>query len=191
MSWVSLLVAILFLLAGGVCVLGVVAQLPGTWVLLVLAVGVEWSDRLWRPVDDPTTFDTRLLVGCLVLAVLGELLEFVAGALGLKRGGGSRRGLWGSLLGGLAGLFLFTPLFAFVPFLGTFLGVLLGTFGGALVGELTHQRRLAPDGPMAGHARAALRPALWAALGRILGTTGKVAVAVAMWLTLAVSAFWA
>lgn len=190
MSWISLLVAVLFLLAGGLCVLGVVAQLPGTWVLLALAAGIEWSDRLWRPADDPATFDTRILVGCLVLALLGELLEFVAGAVGLRRGGGSPRGMWGSLLGGFAGIFLFTPLFAFVPLLGTFLGVLLGTFGGALLGELSHQRRLLPDGPASGHARAALRPALWAALGRILGTTGKVAVAVAMWLALAVSAFW-
>jgi uncharacterized protein YqgC (DUF456 family) len=189
-SAVSLIVASLFLLLGGLCVLAVVAQLPGTWVLLALAALIEWGDQLWRPASDPTTFDTRLLIACLVLALVGELLEFVAAAVGLRRGGGSRAGLWGSFLGGFLGIFLFTPLLAFLPVLGTFLGVLLGTFGGALVGEFWHQRRQGPGAPVVGHARAALRPASWAAVGRILGTTGKVAVAVAMWLALAVSAFW-
>jgi uncharacterized protein YqgC (DUF456 family) len=190
MSPITVLVAGLFTLAGALCVLGVVAQLPGTWVLLGLALAIEGLDGAWRAAGDGTTFDARLLVACLVLALLGELLEFAAGAIGLRRGGGSRRGLWGSLLGGLVGLFLFTPLFAVLPLLGTFLGVLLGTFLGALVGEVSHQRRIQPGGPAGGQARAALRPALWAALGRILGTTGKVAIAVGMWLTLAVSAFW-
>ena len=37
---------------------------------------------------------------------------------------------------------------------------------------------------------AALRPALWAALGRLLGTTGKVALALVIWLAFSVSAFW-
>jgi hypothetical protein len=38
--------------------------------------------------------------------------------------------------------------------------------------------------------KTALRPALWATLGRLLGTTGKVALTVVIWLVFTVSAFW-
>lgn len=179
-GWIPYLVATLLFLAGGACVLGVVVQLPGTWILLALALAVELVDGLYLPVGAPATFDTAVLLACLGLALLGEGLEFLAGILGLRKGGGTNRGLWGSLVGAFLGLFLLTPLFAFVPFFGALLGVLLGTFLGALVGEYTHQRRTLG---------AALRPALWAALGRLLGTGGKVAVAAVVWAALTVSAF--
>lgn len=181
MSWIPVLVAALFFLLGGLCVLGVLVQLPGTWVLLLLAFGIELVDGLYLPAGERTTFGAPALVGCVALAGLGELLEFLAGAIGLRKGGGSQRGFWGSLIGAIAGLFLLTPLFFFVPFLGAFLGVLLGTFLGALLGELTHERVTL---------HAAWRPALWAAIGRLAGTTGKIALAIVMWLVLTASAFW-
>jgi uncharacterized protein YqgC (DUF456 family) len=180
MEWISYLVAVLLVLFGGVCVLGVVVQLPGTWVLLGAAVLIELLDGLYLSGEDTTTFGTTVLVIALLLALFGEFLEFIAGVIGLRRGGGTSRGMWGAIIGGLVGLFVATPLFAFVPFFGSFLGVLLGTFVGAFIGEMTHPR---------GEARSALKPALWAAIGRVLGTTGKVAVAVVLWLVLAVSAF--
>ena len=180
MAWISYLVAALLFLIGGACVLAVVVQLPGTWLFLALALVVELADRFYLPVGEQTTFARQVWIAGLGLAALGEVLEFVAAAIGLEKGGGSRRGLIGALLGALLGVFL-TPLFAFVPFLGVFLGVLLGTFLGAFLGELSHERRTV---------NAALRPALWAMLGRLLGTTGKVALAIAIWLVFTVSAFW-
>jgi uncharacterized protein YqgC (DUF456 family) len=180
MSWIPPLVAVLLLLLGGACVLAVVVQLPGAWIFLALALAVELADGLYLPPGERTTFALPVWITGLGLAALGEVLEFLAAAVGLRRGGGSRRGLVGALLGAIAGVFL-TPLFAFVPVLGLLLGVLLGTFVGALLGELSHERR---------SVRVALRPALWAALGRLLGTTGKVALTIALWLVFTVSAFW-
>jgi len=179
-TWVALLVAAVLFLLGGACVLAVVVQLPGTWLFLGLALVVELSDALYLPPGQRTTFALPVWGTGLGLATLGELLEFAAGAIGLQRGGGSKRGLVGALLGGLLGIFL-TPLFAFVPLLGAFLAVLLGTFLGALLGELSHERA---------SLQTSLRPALWAALGRLLGTTGKFALAVVIWLIFTVSAFW-
>lgn len=160
--------------------LAVLVQLPGTWLFLVLALIVELCDGLYLPPGDRTTFALSVWITGLGLASLGELLEFVAGAIGLKKGGGSRRGLVGALLGAVLGLFL-TPLFAFVPLFGPFLGVLLGTFVGALLGELSQERSSLGT---------ALRPALWAVLGRLLGTTGKFALAIVIWVVFTTSAFW-
>ncbi len=180
MAWVSPVVAVLLFLFGGLCVFGVVLQLPGIWVLLAAALTIEFADGLYLPAGERVTFGPLLLSVCFALALLAEGLELLASMIGLKKGGGSRRGLWGSILGALAGLLLFTPLFFFVPFFGALLGALLGAFVGALLGEFSHERRTL---------RAAVRPALWAALGRLVGTTGKVGVAAVIWLTLTVGAF--
>lgn len=187
MNWIPLLVGVLVFLLGGLSVLAVLAQLPGTWALLALALGIELCDGLWLPASATTTFGPRVLWACLGVALLGELLEWVASLLGLRFGGGTRRGFWGALLGGFAGLFVCAPLFAFVPFLGPLFGALLGTFLGAWFGELSHPKHRERGAP----AGAALRPALWATVGRVLGTTGKVACAIGIWLALTASVFLA
>lgn len=180
MSWIPLAVAALLFLLGGLCVLAVVVQLPGVWIFLALALAVELADSLYLPAGAQATFAWPVWGAGLALAGLGELLEFLSAALGLKKGGGSRRGLVGALAGGLLGVFL-TPLFFFVPVFGVLLAVLLGTFLGALTGELSHARHTMET---------ALTPALWAALGRLVGTTGKAALATVVWLSFSVSAFW-
>ena len=181
MPWLPYVIAALFCLLGAACVAMVVVQLPGTWVLLALAGLVEWLDRFWLPPEDRKTFGWWVLGGCLALAVAGEVIEFIAGVLGAKQGGSSRRGMIGALVGGIAGIFLFAPLFFFVPFLGAFLGAVLGTFVGALLGELSDQRRTLG---------ASMKPALAATIGRVIGTTSKAVITMAMWLVLSVAAFW-
>jgi uncharacterized protein YqgC (DUF456 family) len=182
MDWVAYAAAAFFFALGGIAVLSLVIQAPGTWILLGLALALEWIDRLYLPPGDSRTFPGWILAACLALAVVGELIEFFAGAAGAKRGGGSRRGVWGALIGGICGVFLFAPLFFFLPLFSTLCGALLGTFVGAVAGELSHQIHLKER-------QEVLRPALWATAGRVVGTTSKVAIGIAMWLTLSVSAF--
>lgn len=185
MEWLQYVFAGLFVVLGGVCVVLVVVQLPGTWLLLGLAAAIEYIDRLYLPENDQQTFDWWVLGGCLALAVIGEIIEFVAGAAGARKGGSSTRGMVGALIGGVVGIFLFATLFSIIPFVGTLFGALfgsiLGTFAGAIIGELTAEQSTI---------KGSMKPAIGATIGRVLGTMGKIGIAMAMWMALSVSAFW-
>jgi uncharacterized protein YqgC (DUF456 family) len=64
------------------------------------------------------------LAGIALVGAVGLTIDVIAGALGAKRVGASRRAVWGALLGTLVGLFFGLP------------GLLLGPFFGAVLGEL-------------------------------------------------------
>ncbi len=143
---------------------------PGSWVLVGLAVATE----LFRP-----GFGWGAVAGIALLAGAGEIVETAAGAAGTRAGGGSRRGMVGAILGGLAGGIVFTPLVP-IPVLGTLVGAALGTFVGAAAGELTATTRPGVGGT--------LRAALGATVGRLAGTMGKTLLACAAWVVLLVRA---
>ena len=95
MDWLLYVVAVLFFLVGAVCVLSVVIQLPGTWIMLALAVLIEWADRVYLSQGAEQTFGWWVLGVCLGLALLGEVIEFLASAVGAKTTGASTRGVVG------------------------------------------------------------------------------------------------
>jgi hypothetical protein len=133
--------------------------LPGTWIQVAAAavlVLVTGGVRLgWGWV---ATF-----VG---LAVVGEVVELVAGQWGARRFGGSRRAAWGALIGGVVGALVGgIP----IPIVGAIVMSFVGTFVGALVGE-TSARGARPE----------LRVGLGAVVGRALGVGAKMGVAVAI-----------
>jgi hypothetical protein len=170
--WLHWLLTGLFALLGAGCLLLVVMQLPGVWLLLLLGVIVQLVDVTWIHGTDADAGWWALGIAA-VLAVLGEVLEGIAGAAGAKAGGGSRRSMWGGFIGGILGAILGTP-FIPIPVLGTFMGAVVGAFAGAFVGETT--------GTDAMNKVEAIKPAAGAATGRAVGTLLKVAIAVAMWL---------
>lgn len=183
MEWLLYIVAFVFFLAGIGCLILVVAGLPGGWVMLGLAGVIEFADSLYLQAENTQTFDWWILITCGVMLLIGEVIEFLAGLVGAKKGGASRRGMIGSLIGGLLGVFLFAGLFSVIPFVGTivgaFLGALMGTFLGAYIGEISGE-----DATLKG----AMKPAFGATVGRVIGTVSKVGIAIAIWLTLTVSA---
>lgn len=190
MEWLTYVVATLFVVLGAACVFLVVIQLPGVWIMLALAGLIEFADRLYLGGPGTWTFKLPvlapdspliLLLGCVVLALIGEGIEFIAGVLGAQKGGASRRGMIGSLIGGIVGVFLFTPIFFFIPLFGSLFGAILGTFVGAVIGELSAERATVGG---------SMRPALGATIGRVIGTTSKVGIALVVWLVLSVAAFW-
>lgn len=181
MEMLAILVALLFCILGVGCLVLVVIGLPGTWVLIGLAVGVELLDHYYLEGADPVTFGWGTLGACIALAFVGEVIEALAGAAGTKAGGGSRRGMVGAIVGGLVGAIVFTPLIP-IPIIGTLIGALLGTFAGAVIAERSGENRR--------DTQAALRAAGGATVGRLLGTISKAVIATTLWVVLCVGAFW-
>jgi len=175
MEWLGYGIAAFFALLGLGCLLLVVIGLPGTWVLLALAFGLELVDAFLLPGDTAETFGWELLAACAGLALVGEGIEALAGVAGARFGGGTRRGMVGAFLGGIAGAIFLTPLLP-IPVVGTLLGAMLGAFLGAFVGEAT--------GPAARGRDHNLRAALGAAVGKLGGTVAKLAIGVVMWVLL-------
>jgi uncharacterized protein YqgC (DUF456 family) len=180
MEWTALLVAVLFTLLGLGCLLLVVIGLPGTWIMLGLAVTIEMLDHHYLD-GAPETFGWWAIGACAALALVGEALEAGAGAAGTHAGGGSRRGMVGAMIGGLVGAILFTPLIP-IPVVGTLIGALIGTFVGAFVAERTAQEP--PDAP------STFKAAGGATVGRLVGTLGKTMIAASVWVVLSIGAFW-
>jgi uncharacterized protein len=145
------------------CWFGTIIGLPGNWLMLVLAAGlaafVSSESYLYVP---------WWAVGVLfALAVLGEVFEFVAGALGVGKLGGSKRAaalaMIGSVIGAVVGLFVGIP----VPVIGSLIASLLfGGLGagiGAVIGEHWKGKDLEPS----------LNVGVAAFIGKVIGTVGK------------------
>ena len=94
----------------------------------------------------------------LAIALLAQLLDFLASALGAKRVGASRQAVWGAVLGAALGIF-----FGFV-------GILLGPFIGAIIGELYAR----------GGVRRAARVGIATWVGLLVGAIAKIALALFM-----------
>lgn len=71
-------------------------------------------------------FSNRFLLFWAVITILVYLFDYIIPAWGTKRFGGSKRGVWGSIIGLIVGLIFLGPL-----------GIIIGPFAGAVIGELT------------------------------------------------------
>lgn len=142
-----------------------VLGLPGNWLIVILAF-VGW---LLLPESNRSYVAMAPTLAILVVAVIGEVLEFAASALGASRMGGTKRGtalaIMGSIVGAIVGLFSGTLIP--IPIVGSLIGSLLlgagGAFAGAVLGELWAGKDWDASVQI-GNA------AFW---GRLLGTVGK------------------
>ncbi|MEO8494979.1 MAG: DUF456 domain-containing protein [Planctomycetota bacterium] len=172
---VLVLSAIFLVVAAFACWALNVIGLPGNW--LVVAVAAIYA--YFMPDERRLDISLWTVVGLLALAALGEAIEFLAGALGASKAGGSKRGaalaLVGSLIGGIAGIFV--P----IPVVGQIVGPIvcagLGALVGAVLGEQWKGRDLETSLNI-GHA------AFW---GRLIGTLGKILVGCVMLMLIIIS----
>ena len=144
-----LILAFLFLLIG---IIGcIVPGLPGT----PIAYAGLWIAQATDRVDFSWQF--LLIWGLVVIAI--SILDYVIPALGTKRYGGTKWGVWGSTLGVFVGLFFGA------------IGVILGPLVGAILGELLQS---AMHGAITDKALSAALRAGWGSfIGILFGTILK------------------
>jgi uncharacterized protein len=147
--------------------------LPGNWLMVLTTSLVAWWT--W----EQRVFSGWTLITIAILAVLGELVEFLGGMAGARRAGASWRaslmGIFGALIGALVGTVAFP-----VPLVGTVVGACLGV--ALAVWAVETSRGAHPD--------LSLQRAVGAGLGQLLGLVSKFSIGVVIWLTIAVAAFW-
>jgi uncharacterized protein YqgC (DUF456 family) len=138
LSVIGMILAVILFIVG---VLGtILPALPGAtmiWLgMLVYGFFVDFQNLPW-------TF----YVGQGLAVALIFLIDYLAGIWGVKRYGGSREAVWGSVLGGLLGVLVLGPF-----------GLIFGPFIGAVIGEL--------------YRKSSLNKALEVGIGTIIGFLG-------------------
>lgn len=143
------LFAILFVAAGFAGL--ILPVLPGTFLIYIGLVLAAWAEGFVHV--------GAITIGILtILAILASSVDFLAGALGAKRFGASKRAVAGAALGAVAGIFFGIP------------GIIIGPFAGAVIGELTVKNDI----------NAAGRAGIGAWLGLLLGVAVKAALGFVM-----------
>lgn len=146
---------------------------PGNWLMVLSTCLFAWWT--W----DQGVFSGWTLIAITALALAGELVEFLAGVLGARSSGASWRAsvaaIFGAVLGAILGTFTIPVLF-----LGTVIGASVGAGLAVWATEIAR-------GELAEHS---FRRAVGAGIGQLVGTTSKIMLGLAIWLVIAVTAFW-
>lgn len=153
--------------------------LPGNWGLVLLGGLLAYfvPESLHPAVGIP------ILVTIVLAALVGELLEFLAGAMGVNQMGGSKRGAALALIGSIAGAIVGVVVGVPIPIIGSLIAALLFGGIGALVGAVAGERWAGKDWEQSFRIG-------WGALwGKLLGTLLKTICGSAM-LVLLLLATW-
>jgi len=138
----------------------VVPGLPGALLLFAGLALAAWAEDFFYA-------GAGVLSILAALAILTYVVEFMAGIMGAKHFGASRRAMAGAMLGAVVGIFFGLP------------GLLLGPFAGAAIGEFSEQRHLGAAG----------RAGIGATIGLALGVAAKLALAFSMLAVFAAARF--
>ncbi|RXZ45662.1 DUF456 domain-containing protein [Crenobacter cavernae] len=145
----------LYLLSALLVIVGlagtVFPALPGLPLMLAGFALAAW-------VGDFQTITVAALIVLGVLTAIGFVIDLVAGWLGARASGASKKALWGALAGSLIGLFFGLP------------GLIFGPLVGAALGEFLARRDLYQAGKVG----------LGTFIGFIVGTVAKIGCAFAM-----------
>ncbi len=142
MDYVLIALGILFLIAGILgCVLPVIPGPPLNYIGLLF---LHFTEKY--------QFSNRFLIVWAIITVVVYALDYIIPIWGTKKFGGSKRGVWGSVIGLVVGLFFFPPF-----------GIIIGPFAGAVIGELSSGK----------DSTSALKSGLGSFLGFLMGTLLK------------------
>jgi uncharacterized protein YqgC (DUF456 family) len=114
MDYVLIAFGIIFIISGVLG--GILPILPGPPLSYIGILLLHFTEKY--------QFDTGFLILWLLITLFIYGLDFVIPVWGTKKFGGSKRGVWGSIIGLIIGMFLFPPI-----------GIIIGPFAGAVIGE--------------------------------------------------------
>jgi uncharacterized protein YqgC (DUF456 family) len=145
MDIVLVVLGLLLCIAGILgCFLPILPGPPLNWIALLLLNFTTKAQVGWK-----------FLIIWAVVTILTIVLDSVIPVLGTKKLGGTNRGVWGSVIGLVVGLFIFPPF-----------GIIIGPFVGAVLGELSSGQDF----------NKAFKAGLGSFLGFLAGTVIKLAV---------------
>jgi uncharacterized protein len=116
MDYVLIGLGLLFIIGG--ILGGVLPVLPGPPLSYAGLLLLHFTSRY--------QFTTKFLVIWAIITALVYAVDYVIPVIGTKKFGGSKWGVWGSVIGLVVGLFFFPPF-----------GIIIGPFAGAVIGELS------------------------------------------------------
>jgi len=153
MAWIYYLILLLLMLVGWfINILG----LPGLWLMVAAYGGFFLATHAHGYVGWTS------MIALIVLALIAEAVEFLAGAAGSKAAGARKRGMIGAIVGGFLGAIFLSVIP--IPVVAQVVGACLGAFIGAAVMELSDKG--------VSHS---LRVGVGAAKGRFYGIVSKLA----------------
>lgn len=174
------LYALLLILVMVVAWLLTLLGLPGNWVMVAAAAVYA----AFAPVTQPAGLGWEIVAVLVGLALVGELIEFIAGAAGVAKGGGSRRGallaIVGSVVGAILGAGVGIPIPVIGPIVAAILFAALGAMVGAMIGEHSVGRTAEATWQIG-------KAAFW---GRLFGTLAKATIGAAMVATAILAVLW-
>lgn len=103
----------------------------GSFIPVIPGPPLSWLGLLLLYNTEQVPFDPWFIVVTGIIALLATLLDYYLPVAGTKKYGGSKRGVWGAIIGLFVGVFF--------PILGPF-GILIWPFLGAFLGELSQQK---------------------------------------------------
>jgi uncharacterized protein YqgC (DUF456 family) len=164
--WLTLLITL-----NAVWLVLVPFTLPGNWLIVITTSLFAW----WRWQDG--VFSPYTLIAIAILALIGELVEFFAAAGGAKKAGATLLASVAAVIGAIVGAVIGTFV---LPLLGTIIGACLGAGLAATIVEMAMGRT----------ADASIRSGVGASVGHLFGTITKIVIGAAIWLIVALAAFW-
>lgn len=127
------------------CILPVIPGIPLSYLGIILL-------HITSKVD----FSPQFLIIWGIVVIVIQILDYFIPIWGTKRFGGGKKGMWGSMLGILLGVFILPPW-----------GIIIFPFVGAVIGELIDEKEV----------KEALKAGFGSFLGFVLGTLAKFIVA--------------
>lgn len=107
----------------------VVGGIIGSFLPIIPGPPTGWLGLLLLHLTDKVESNWNFLGITLAISIVVVIADYVIPAIGTKKFGGSKYGVWGSTIGLIAGL-IFTPV-----------GMILGLFLGAFIGELINDAK--------------------------------------------------